>query len=86
MFPPAVETDSYIQHIMDLSSGQRGRELPRFLKYSTCQVLIVEIVEKYEEPVMEALQHVSALVGETFGKLATKWFANLPHLDRKIKV
>ena len=86
MFPTAVETDSYIRHIMELSCDQRGRELPRFLKYSTCEVLIVEIVEKYEKPVMEALQHVSTLVGETFGKLATNWFANLPQLDRKIKV
>ena len=71
---------------MELSSGQRGRELPRFLKYSICEALIVEIVEKYEEPLMETLQDVSQLVGDIFGKLATNKFENLPHLDRKIKV
>ncbi|KAI0213370.1 Interferon-induced GTP-binding protein Mx2 [Lamellibrachia satsuma] len=75
----------YIQHIMELSSGQRGRELPRFLKYSICEALIVEIVEKYEEPLMETLQDVSQLVADTFGKLATSKFENIPHLDRKIK-
>ncbi|KAI0210027.1 Interferon-induced GTP-binding protein Mx2 [Lamellibrachia satsuma] len=80
-----AQNERYIEHIMELSSGQRGRELPRFLKYSICEALIVEIVEKYEEPLMETLQDVSQLVGDIFGKLATNKFENLPHLDRKIK-
>ena len=58
----------------------------RFLKYSICETLIVEIVEKYEQPLMETLQNVSQLVGKTFVKLATINFEHLPYLDRKIKV
>ena len=46
----------------------------------------MEIVEKYEEPLMETLQNVSQLVADTFSKLATSKFENLPYLDRKIKV
>ncbi|KAI0218869.1 hypothetical protein LSAT2_029455 [Lamellibrachia satsuma] len=78
-------TTDYIQYITDLSNGQRGRELPRFLKYSICETLIVEIVEKYEQPLIETLQNVSQLVGKIFVKLATINFEHLPYLDRKIK-
>jgi len=78
--------DGYIDHITKVATGQRGRELPNFRKYSTCQILVVEIVKKYEEPMMRTLENVSNLAGETFGRLATNHFENHPRLEAKIKV
>ena len=80
------KSEKYIDDITEISTGQRGRELPGFLKYSTCEILIVDIVKKYEGPMIQTLENVSQLVGETFGRLATSKFENHPLLEAKIKV
>ncbi|NXC08185.1 MX protein, partial [Orthonyx spaldingii] len=64
----------------------RGREFPGFSNYRTFEDIIKEQIRELEEPAIEILNNVIALVEEKFMELVKRNFANFHNLSRAAKV
>lgn len=65
---------------------QRGRELPRFMKYTVCEGFIQKLVNKFHQPSFDCLDTVDRIVSKVLAQLADKFLKNYPQLAAKIKV
>ncbi|NXS95326.1 MX protein, partial [Jacana jacana] len=64
----------------------RGREFPGFTNYRTFEDIIKDQIIELEEPAIEILNNVIALIEEKFVELTKKHFANFHNLSRAAKI
>ena len=66
--------------------AKRGKELPRFLKYSLCENIVKELLEDYKQPCFDCLQSIDSMAEQVFLFLVDKTFEQFVDLNSEFKV
>ncbi|KAI0211719.1 Interferon-induced GTP-binding protein Mx [Lamellibrachia satsuma] len=83
---PAASDEDLVERVTDEIRTQRGEELPHFLPYRACQVVVSNLLKEYTVPASNCLNSFNVIVDNFLRRLTEQYFDYFPRMKNEIKL
>ncbi|KAI0216788.1 Interferon-induced GTP-binding protein Mx [Lamellibrachia satsuma] len=83
---PAASDEDLVERVTHEIRTQRGEELPHFLPYRACQVVVSTLLKEYTVPARNCLNSFNVIVDNFLRRLTEQYFAYFPRMENEIKL